>query len=71
MSGECKACGVRLVSDTKTCPECGAAVAGKMKLLPLAAFMLIVILVIQSYMNKSEDEAGESSSTAPVSTAEQ
>lgn len=71
MSGECKACGDKLASDTKTCPGCGAAVTAKPKLLPLAAFMLIVILVIQAYMNKPEDEAGESNATAPVSSAEQ
>jgi hypothetical protein len=45
-------------------------VPAKRKLLPLAAFMLIVILVIQSYINK-EDAALEGVPSAPVSTAEQ
>ena len=70
MSVECKACGVQVPADAKTCPGCGAAVAAKTKLLPLAAFMLIVILIIQSYMSK-EDEASEAKPAAPVSSAEQ
>ena len=71
MSVECKACGAQVPADAKTCPGCGAAVAAKTKLLPLAAFMLIVILIIQSYMSKSEDAASEAKSAAPVSSAEQ
>ena len=70
MSVECKACGVQVPVDAKTCPGCGAAVAAKTKLLPLAAFMLIVILIIQSYMSK-EDEASEAKPMAPASSAEQ
>ena len=71
MRGDCKACGAQLPVDAKTCPGCGAAVRAKGKLLPLAAFMLIVILVIQSYMNKEEEAAIEAAPSAPVSAAEQ
>ncbi|WP_282876289.1 zinc ribbon domain-containing protein [Pseudomonas peli] len=71
MSVECKACGAQVPADAKTCPGCGAAVAAKTKLVPLAAFMLIVILIIQSYMSKSEDAANEAKPAAPVSSAEQ
>ncbi|WP_324733768.1 hypothetical protein [Pseudomonas paeninsulae] len=60
MGLECKACGASLPSQATTCPACGAEVPQlapkKTKLLPLAAFMLIVILVIQAYMNKPEPE---------------
>lgn len=71
MSVECKACGAQVPADAKTCPGCGAGVAAKTKLVPLAAFMLIVILIIQSYMSKSEDTASEAKPAAPVSSAEQ
>lgn len=71
MSAECKACGVQVPADAKSCPGCGAAVAAKAKLLPLAAFMLIVILIIQSYISKSDDGASEAKPAAPVSSAEQ
>lgn len=71
MSAECKACGAQVPADAKTCPGCGAAVSAKTRLLPLAAFMLIVILVIQSYMGKSDDAASEAMPAAPVSSAEQ
>ena len=71
MSVECKACGAQVPADAKTCPGCGAAVAAKIKLVPLAAFMLIVILIIQSYMSKSEDAVSEAKPAAPVSSAEQ
>ena len=63
MGLECKACGASLPNQATTCPACGAEVPPlapkKTKLLPLAAFMLIVILVIQAYMNKPEPEAVE------------
>ncbi|WP_372866466.1 hypothetical protein [Pseudomonas sp.] len=42
----------------------------KMKLLPLAAFMLIVILVIQAYMDKPEPEAGAVEPVPAASAAE-
>jgi|GEM_PF-1670348 len=71
MSVECKACGAQVPADARACPGCGAAVPAKTKLLPLAAFMLIVILIIQSYMGKSEDAASEATPAAPVSSAEQ
>ncbi|WP_167145002.1 zinc-ribbon domain-containing protein [Pseudomonas sp. OTU750018] len=71
MSVECKACGAQVPADAKTCPGCGAAVVAKTKLVPLAAFMLIVILIIQSYMSKSEDAASEAKPAAPVNSAEQ
>jgi len=58
MGLECKACGAPLPSQATSCPACGAEVPKKTKLLPLAAFMLIVILVIQAYMNKSDSESG-------------
>lgn len=70
MRGDCKACGAQLPADATVCPSCGVAVPAKRKLLPLAAFMLIVILVIQSYINK-EEAAPEGVPSAPVSTAEQ
>lgn len=60
MGLECKACGAPLPSQATSCPACGAEVPPlapkKTKLLPLAAFMLIVILVIQAYMNKPDSE---------------
>ncbi|MNE85582.1 hypothetical protein D3C80_1825980 [compost metagenome] len=59
MGLECKACGAPLPSRATSCPACGAEVAKKTRLLPLAAFMLIVILVIQAYMDKPEPEAVE------------
>ncbi len=71
MSTECKACGAQVPTDAKACPSCGAAVATKTKLLPLAAFMLIVILIIQSYISKSDESETEAKPTAPVSAAEQ
>ncbi|MDM8349415.1 hypothetical protein P8H27_10950 [Pseudomonas sp. sp1636] len=66
---ECKACGTPLPSQATTCPACGAAVPKKMKLLPLAAFMLIVILVIQAYMNK--ESGSEAVEPAPTVNAAQ
>lgn len=61
MGLECKACGAPLSSQATSCPACGAEVPPlapkKTKLLPLAAFMLIVILVIQAYMNKPDSES--------------
>ena len=57
MGLECKACGAPLPSQATSCPACGAEVPKKTKLLPLAAFMLIVILVIQAYMNKPDSES--------------
>lgn len=70
MSVKCKACGVQVPAEAKTCPGCGVDVAAKTKLLPIAAFMLIVILMIQSYINKSEDTAAEAKSAVPVSSVE-
>ncbi|MDO9625488.1 MAG: zinc ribbon domain-containing protein [Pseudomonas sp.] len=57
MGLECKACGAPLPKRAATCPACGAAVPKKMNLLRLAAFMLIMILVIQSYMSKPDPDA--------------
>ncbi|WP_339462719.1 zinc ribbon domain-containing protein [Pseudomonas sp. EA_105y_Pfl2_R69] len=71
MSRECKACGAQVTDQATTCPSCGTALAAKMKLLPLAAFMLIVILVIQSYINKDEDGSVAVEPAAPTSSAEQ
>ncbi|WP_425915360.1 zinc-ribbon domain-containing protein [Pseudomonas sp. GWSMS-1] len=71
MSGECKSCGAQVSSDAKTCPGCGAALAAKTKLLPLAAFMLIVILIIQSYISKPDDAERDAKPAAPVSSAAQ
>jgi uncharacterized OB-fold protein len=56
MGRECKACGAKVLDEAAVCPACGAELAKKTKLLPLAAFMLIVILVIQAYMDKPEPE---------------
>lgn len=71
MSTECKACGAQVPTGAKACPSCDAAVVSKTKLLPLAAFMLIVILIIQSYISKSDESETEAQPTAPVSAAEQ
>lgn len=71
MSRECKACGAQVTDQATTCPSCGAALATKMKLLPLAAFMLIVILIIQSYINKEEDGAPAVEPAAAAGSAEQ
>ncbi|MDX1721540.1 MAG: zinc ribbon domain-containing protein [Pseudomonas sp.] len=63
MGLECKACGAPLPNQATTCPACGVDVPPlapkKTKLLPLAAFMLIVILVIQAYMNKPDTKVVE------------
>ncbi|SFO98835.1 zinc ribbon domain-containing protein [Pseudomonas borbori] len=64
MGLECKACGAPLPSQATSCPACGAEVPKKTRLLPLAAFMLIVILVIQAYMDKPEPETVESAPAA-------
>ena len=71
MSGECKSCGVQIPVGAKTCPSCGAAFAAKTKLLPLAAFLLIIILIIQSYLSKPDDAPGEAKPVAPVNSAAQ
>jgi hypothetical protein len=71
MSTECKACGAPVPADAKACHSCGAAVVGKPKLLPLAAFMLIVILIIQSYISKSDESETQAQPAAPVSAADQ
>ncbi|HUE94138.1 zinc ribbon domain-containing protein [Pseudomonas sp.] len=71
MSRECKACGAQVTDEATTCPSCGAALAAKMKLLPLAAFMLIVILIIQSYITKDEASSVTVEPAAPASSAEQ
>ncbi|HZX51980.1 MAG TPA: zinc ribbon domain-containing protein [Pseudomonas sp.] len=71
MSRECKACGAQVTDEATTCPSCGAALAAKMKLLPLAAFMLIVILIIQSYITKDEAGSATVEPAAPASSAEQ
>lgn len=67
MGLECKACGAPLPSQATTCPACGADVPKKTKMLPLAAFMLIVILVIQAYMNRPDPEP---EAVEPVPAAE-
>lgn len=59
MRRECKACGAKVLNEAAVCPACGAELAKKLKLLPLAAFMLIVILVIQAYLDKPEPESAE------------
>jgi len=71
MSGEGTSCGAQVSADAKTCPGCGAALAAKTKLLPLAAFMLIVILIIQSYISKPDEAESEAKPAAPVSSAAQ
>lgn len=57
MGMQCTECGALVAADTERCPSCGAALPRKTKLLPIAAFMLIVILVISSYMKKEEQPA--------------
>jgi hypothetical protein len=71
MGLECKACGAPLPSQATSCPACGAEVPKKTKLLPLAAFMLIVILVIQAYMNKPDPEPEALEPAPAAETAEQ
>jgi len=63
MGMQCTECGAQLAANAERCPSCGAALPKKTKLLPIAAFMLIVILVISSYMKKDEQKAAE---TAPA-----
>lgn len=69
MGTECKACGAKVMSGAAACPACGAEMPKKMKLLPLAAFMLIVILIIQAYMDKPQEPAAEQA--PPAKAAEQ
>ena len=73
MGLECNACGAPLPNQATVCPACGAEAPPpapkKTKLLPLAAFMLIVILVIQAYMNKPDPEP-EAVEPAPVAEAQ-
>ncbi|HEX5841771.1 MAG TPA: hypothetical protein VFY62_04755 [Pseudomonas sp.] len=71
MSRECKACGAQVSNEATSCPGCGAALPAKRKLLPLAAFMLIVILIIQSYIEKSGDESVEVAPVEPGRAAQQ
>lgn len=68
MGLQCTTCGAPVADDAQRCPACGATLAKKTKLLPIAAFMLIVILVIHSYMNKAEQE---SAAPAPPAQAQQ
>ncbi|WP_339487375.1 zinc-ribbon domain-containing protein [Pseudomonas sp. EL_65y_Pfl2_R95] len=69
MAHKCKSCGVAVEATDKKCSACGAELAAKPKLLPIAAFMLIVILVIQAYMDKPEDK--DAAPTEPVKAAAQ
>jgi len=66
MGTECKACGAKVVGGATTCPACGTELPKKMKLLPLAAFMLIVILVIQAYMDKPQESDAEQAPPTPA-----
>ena len=59
MGMQCSECGAQVAADAQRCPSCGALLPRKTKLLPIAAFMLIVILVISSYMKKDEQKAAE------------
>ena len=59
MGKQCTECGAQVAADAERCPACGAALPKKTKLLPIAAFMLIVILVISSYMKEGEQKAAE------------
>lgn len=59
MGMQCTECGAQVAADTERCPSCGAALPRKTKLLPIAAFMLVVILVISSYMKKEEQQPAE------------
>ena len=67
MKPQCKACGAAMPADASQCPACGAELPKKTKLLPLAAFMLIVILVLQAYMKDDAQEASEPAPAAPSS----
>ncbi|ARU87775.1 hypothetical protein B9K09_07270 [Pseudomonas sp. M30-35] len=69
MAHKCKACGVAVQAADKKCSACGAELAAKPKLLPIAAFMLIVILVIQAYMDKPEEK--DSAPAEPAKAAAQ
>ncbi|MGX5218610.1 hypothetical protein ACVTMO_08140 [Pseudomonas segetis] len=69
MAHTCKDCGTAVAATDKKCPACGAELAAKPKLLPIAAFMLIVILVIQAYMDKPENK--EPAATEPAKAASQ
>lgn len=69
MALKCKSCGAAVQEGEKKCSACGVEQPGKTKLLPIAAFMLIVILVIQAYMDKPE--ATDATTTEPVKTAPQ
>ena len=75
MGLECNACGAPLPNQAANCPACGAEVPPlapkKTKLLPLAAFMLIVILVIQAYMNQPDSESEAVEPAPAIETAEQ
>lgn len=69
MAHKCKDCGAAVAATDKKCSACGAELAAKPKLLPIAAFMLIVILVIQAYMDKPEEK--ESAPTEPAKATAQ
>ncbi|NQD93715.1 hypothetical protein HP532_13765 [Pseudomonas sp. CrR25] len=64
MGRTCKACGAQVLEEATRCPACGAEPVKSMKVLPLAAFMLIVILVAQAYIAKSEKPAADSAPPA-------
>ena len=71
MSVVCKSCGARVPAVAKNCEGCGAVMAAKPRLVPLAAFMLIVILILQAYMSKTDNPENEAATAAPVSSSEQ
>ncbi|MHA6494785.1 zinc ribbon domain-containing protein [Pseudomonas borbori] len=68
MELQCNACGAQVAPDAQRCPACGTDMPKKTKLLPIAAFMLIVILVIHSYMKEEQTPAEP---VAPAGTLEQ
>ncbi|WP_417661130.1 hypothetical protein [Pseudomonas sp.] len=69
MAHTCKDCGAAVAATDKKCSVCGEELVAKPKLLPIAAFMLIVILVIQAYMDKPEEK--ESVPAEPAKAASQ
>lgn len=69
MAHTCKDCGTAVAATDKKCSACGAELAAKPKLLPIAAFMLIVILMIQAYMDKPADK--EAAPAEPAKAASQ
>ncbi|HCP54140.1 MAG: hypothetical protein CMK72_08700 [Pseudomonadaceae bacterium] len=70
MQAKCKGCGAKLGRGQTHCPACGVELPAPSKLLPMAAFFLIVILVIRAYMDKPESDTQVPAAATPATQAQ-